>query len=143
MHLARGPRCSQSSSPSATSKKSCRNFTAGYQRCSSRSPLPPRSSSPTTAARTPPAGCSKRSTTATPVAVVDLSRNFGKEIALTAGLDHARGDAIVVIDADLQDPPELIPELVKHWREGYDAVYATRTAREGETALNKLTARLF
>ena len=77
------------------------------------------------------------------VAVVDLSRNFGKEIALTAGLDHARGDAVVVIDADLQDPPELIPELMKHWREGYDVVYARRNAREGETALKKLTAHLF
>jgi glycosyltransferase involved in cell wall biosynthesis len=77
------------------------------------------------------------------VAVLDLSRNFGKEIALTAGLDHARGDAVVVIDADLQDPPELIPELVAKWREGYDVVYARRTAREGETLLKRSTARVF
>ncbi len=77
------------------------------------------------------------------VAIVDLSRNFGKEIALTAGLDHARGDAIVVIDADLQDPPELIPELVRRWREGFDVVFAKRIARDGETALKKLTALLF
>ncbi len=77
------------------------------------------------------------------VAVVDLSRNFGKEIALSAGLDHARGDAVVVIDADLQDPPELIPELVKTWREGYDVVYATRSAREGESLMKKATAHLF
>ena len=77
------------------------------------------------------------------VAVIDLSRNFGKEIALTAGLDHARGEAIVVIDADLQDPPELIPELIEKWQEGYDVVYARRTARDGESFLKKLTAKLF
>lgn len=77
------------------------------------------------------------------VAVIDLSRNFGKEVALTAGLDHARGDAVVVIDADLQDPPELIPELVHHWRAGYDTVYAKRTERQGETILKKASAHLF
>jgi glycosyltransferase involved in cell wall biosynthesis len=77
------------------------------------------------------------------VAIVDLSRNFGKEIALTAGLDHARGDAVVVIDADLQDPPELIPELVRRWREGYDVVYAKRSARDGDSWLKKLTAFTF
>lgn len=76
-------------------------------------------------------------------AIVDLSRNFGKEIALTAGLDYARGDAVIVIDADLQDPPELIPELINGWREGYDVVYATRAAREGETFMKKATAHLF
>lgn len=77
------------------------------------------------------------------VAIVNLSRNFGKEIALTAGLDHARGDAVVVIDADLQDPPELIPELIRRWREGYDVVYAKRIARDGESGLKKLTAFVF
>jgi glycosyltransferase involved in cell wall biosynthesis len=77
------------------------------------------------------------------VAIIDLSRNFGKEIAMTAGLDHARGDAVVVIDADLQDPPELIPELVRKWREGFDVVYARRTARDGETLMKKATAKLF
>ena len=77
------------------------------------------------------------------VSIVDLSRNFGKEIALTAGLDHARGLATVVIDADLQDPPELIPELVKQWSAGYDVVYAKRTERSGETWVKKLTAKLF
>lgn len=77
------------------------------------------------------------------VSVVDLSRNFGKEIALTAGLDHAVGEAIVVIDADLQDPPELIPDLVSQWKEGFDMVYATRTEREGETWFKKLTAKIF
>ena len=68
------------------------------------------------------------------VAIIDLSRNFGKEIAMTAGLDHARGDAVIVIDADLQDPPELIPELVARWRDGYDVVYARRSARRGRSS---------
>jgi len=77
------------------------------------------------------------------VAVIDLSRNFGKEIALTAGLDHASGDAVVVIDADLQDPPELIPQLIEKWQEGYDTVYARRMSRDGETFLKKTTAKLF
>jgi glycosyltransferase involved in cell wall biosynthesis len=77
------------------------------------------------------------------VAIVDLSRNFGKEIALTAGLDHATGDAVVVIDADLQDPPELIPELVKYFCEGYDVVYAQRISRSGEGIVKRSTAHLF
>lgn len=77
------------------------------------------------------------------VAVLDLSRNFGKEIAMTAGLEHARGDAVIIIDADLQDPPELIPELVRNWREGWDMVYAQRIERLGETLLKKATARWF
>lgn len=77
------------------------------------------------------------------VAVIDLSRNFGKEAALTAGLDHARGDAVVVIDADLQDPPELIPLLLEKWRDGYDVVYAVRSSRNGESWLKKLTAYTF
>jgi glycosyltransferase involved in cell wall biosynthesis len=77
------------------------------------------------------------------VAVVDLSRNFGKEIALTAGLDHARGDAVIVIDADLQDPPELIPALVHGWMQGHDVVYAKREARAGETFVKRATARAF
>ena len=64
-------------------------------------------------------------------AIVDLSRNFGKEIALAAGLDAAKGDAVVVIDADLQDPPELIGAMIEGWREGYDVVYAQRRARHG------------
>jgi glycosyltransferase involved in cell wall biosynthesis len=77
------------------------------------------------------------------VQVLDLSRNFGKEAAMTAGLDHARGDAAVIIDADLQDPPELIPEMVRQWRGGYDVVYMRRLSREGETWLKKSTARAF
>ena len=77
------------------------------------------------------------------VAVLDLSRNFGKEIALSAGLQHAAGDAVVVIDADLQDPPELIPEFITQWQAGYDVVYAQRTRREGETWIKKATASAF
>jgi glycosyltransferase involved in cell wall biosynthesis len=77
------------------------------------------------------------------VALVNLSRNFGKEIATTAGLDHARGEAVIVIDADLQDPPELIPRLVDAWRAGYDTVYAQRRLREGDTWLKKRTAAAF
>jgi glycosyltransferase involved in cell wall biosynthesis len=77
------------------------------------------------------------------VAVLDLSRNFGKEIAMTAGLEHAQGDAIIIIDADLQDPPELIPKLLEAWREGWDMVYAQRSDRLGETLLKKVTARWF
>ena len=77
------------------------------------------------------------------VAIVNLSRNFGKEIATTAGLDHARGSAVIVIDADLQDPPEVIPELVAQWRAGFDMVYAQRREREGETWLKRATASVF
>lgn len=77
------------------------------------------------------------------VGLINLSRNFGKELAMTAGFDQAAGDAVVVIDADLQDPPELIQEFVKHWREGHDVIYGKRTTREGEAALKKLTAYLF
>jgi glycosyltransferase involved in cell wall biosynthesis len=77
------------------------------------------------------------------VAIVNLSRNFGKEIATTAGLDHAGGEAIIVIDADLQDPPELIPAMVAAWRQGFDTVYAQRRARPGESLLKRATAALF
>ncbi len=77
------------------------------------------------------------------VAIVDLSRNFGKEIATTAGLDQARGDAVVVIDADLQDPPALIREMIAGWREGYDVVYARRRERRGDGYVKRATASLF
>ncbi len=77
------------------------------------------------------------------VAGISLSRNFGKEIAMTAGLDYARGEAIVVIDADLQDPPELIVDMLQGWEEGYDIVYAKRTHRDGESWLKKATAGIF
>jgi dolichol-phosphate mannosyltransferase len=75
--------------------------------------------------------------------VVDLSRNFGHQIAATAGLDIARGDAVILMDGDLQDPPELIEEFVAKWREGYDVVFATRKTRRGESAFKLVTARLF
>ena len=77
------------------------------------------------------------------VGAIKLSRNFGKEIALTAGLDHVDADAAVVIDADLQDPPELIPELITQWEAGYDVVYATRSARAGESGFKRFTAAAF
>lgn len=77
------------------------------------------------------------------VSYVNLSRNFGKEIAMIAGLDHVAGDATVIIDADLQDPPELIPEMIALWEEGYDDVYAKRKSREGETWLKKFTSKLY
>lgn len=74
---------------------------------------------------------------------VDFSRNFGKEIAMIAGLDYATGDCVIFMDADLQDPPELIPELVKYWEEGYDDVYAKRKSRKGETWLKKFTSKMY
>lgn len=77
------------------------------------------------------------------IAIVDLSRNFGKEIALTAGLDAAQGEAVVVIDADLQDPPDVIGALIEGWREGYDVVFARRRARSGESWLKRTTAAAF
>lgn len=77
------------------------------------------------------------------VSGINLSRNFGKEAAMTAGLDLAAGDAVAVFDADLQDPPELLLRFVEKWREGYDVVYARRRHREGETWLKKVTAAAF
>jgi dolichol-phosphate mannosyltransferase len=77
------------------------------------------------------------------VRVVYLSRNFGHQTALTAGLDHARGNAVVMLDADLQDPPELIPRMLDHWRRECDVVYAVREEREGESRFKLSTARWF
>lgn len=77
------------------------------------------------------------------VSYLNLSRNFGKEIAMIAGLDHVTGDATVIIDADLQDPPELIPEMIKYWEEGYDDVYAKRKSREGENWFKKASSKLY
>jgi dolichol-phosphate mannosyltransferase len=77
------------------------------------------------------------------IKVVNFSRNFGHQLAITAGTDYARGQAVVVIDSDLQDPPEVIPQLVAKWREGYQVVYAVRAEREGETAFKLATAALF
>jgi glycosyltransferase involved in cell wall biosynthesis len=77
------------------------------------------------------------------ITLIDLSRHFGKEIALTAGLQKACGDAVIVIDADLQDPPALIPELIQEWQNGYDVVYAQRTHRRGESMVRRTTAHFF
>ena len=77
------------------------------------------------------------------VRVLRLSRNFGHQVAVTAGLEHAAGDAVVIIDADLQDPPEVIAEMVDRWHEGYQVVYGARVEREGETAFKVVTAKLF
>lgn len=77
------------------------------------------------------------------VRYISLSRNFGKETAMIAGLDHVSGDATVIIDADLQHPPELIPEMVKYWEKGYDDVYAKRNDRKGESWFKKVSSRWF
>lgn len=74
---------------------------------------------------------------------LNLSRNYGKETAMIAGLDYCKGDAVIIIDADLQDPPELIPEMLKCWEEGYDDVYAKRNSRKGETWLKKFTSTMY
>lgn len=77
------------------------------------------------------------------ISYVDFSRNFGKETAMIAGLDYATGDCVIFMDADLQDPPELIPELVRYWEQGYDDVYARRRSRKGETWLKKFTSKMY
>jgi glycosyltransferase involved in cell wall biosynthesis len=74
---------------------------------------------------------------------VIFARNFGHQVAVTAGLDKCRGEALVIMDADLQDPPEVIPELIEKWREGYEVVYAVRAEREGESWFKKITAAVF
>jgi len=77
------------------------------------------------------------------VKVVDFARNFGHQVAITAGADYAQGDAVVIIDADLQDPPEVILNLLAKWREGYEVVYAVRAERKGETWFKEFTAKAF
>jgi glycosyltransferase involved in cell wall biosynthesis len=77
------------------------------------------------------------------IKLINFSRNFGHQCAITAGMDLALGDSIVVIDADLQDPPEVIPKMIEKWKEGYEVVYAKRIKREGETFLKKFTAKTF
>jgi polyisoprenyl-phosphate glycosyltransferase len=77
------------------------------------------------------------------VKIINFSRNFGHQIAITAGIDYAQGDAVVVLDSDLQDPPEVIPELIAKWKEGYELVYAQRKQRKGETAFKLFTASVF
>lgn len=77
------------------------------------------------------------------VRVIRFARNFGHQVAITAGLDHAAGDAVIVMDADLQDPPEVVPDLVARWQEGYEVVYAVRERRSGETWFKRATAAWF
>jgi glycosyltransferase involved in cell wall biosynthesis len=77
------------------------------------------------------------------VKCIDLARNFGKEIAMAAGMDYISGDAVIIIDADLQDPPSLIPEMLKYWKEGFDDVYAVRETRVGESFTKKISSALF
>lgn len=83
--------------------------------------------------------CNKDNT----IKFVDFARNFGHQTAITAGMDFSEGESIVVIDADLQDPPELIPKMIEKWREGYDVVYGKRASRKGETFFKKFTAKVF
>ncbi|MDD2577275.1 MAG: glycosyltransferase family 2 protein [Bacteroidales bacterium] len=75
--------------------------------------------------------------------VLDLSRNYGKEVAMLAGFDYVKGDAVIILDADLQDPPELIPQMLEQWELGYDDVYAKRNSRKGETFIKKKTSQWF
>jgi len=77
------------------------------------------------------------------IKLISFSRNFGHQTAITAGMDHASGDAVIIIDADLQDPPEIIPEMIAQWKAGYEVVYGHRIRREGETVGKKITARLY
>jgi len=75
--------------------------------------------------------------------IIDFSRNFGHQIAITAGMDCAKGDAIIVMDADLQDPPEVIPKMIEKYKKGYEVVYAVRKSRKGESIFKKITAKMF
>ncbi len=77
------------------------------------------------------------------VKVLDFSRNFGHQIAITAGADFTQGDAVIVMDADLQDPPEVVLQMIQKWREGFEVVYAVRSVRRGETKFKLWTASLF
>lgn len=79
----------------------------------------------------------------TNIKLIDFSRNFGHQVAITAGMDYSEGKAVVVIDADLQDPPEVIPKMLEKWREGYDVVYGKRLERKGDTFFKKITAKMF
>ena len=74
---------------------------------------------------------------------ISLSRNFGKEAAMLAGIDYCDGDAVIIMDVDLQDPPEVIPQMITHWEEGYEDVYAQRRTRKGDSFLKKITAKLY
>ena len=77
------------------------------------------------------------------ICYLNLSRNYGKETAMIAGLDYSKGDCVIIIDADLQDPPELIPQMLEYWEQGYDDVYAKRKSRKGESFLKKFTSKMY
>lgn len=77
------------------------------------------------------------------ICYLNLSRNYGKETAMIAGLDYAKGDCVIIIDADLQDPPELIPQMLEYWEQGYDDIFAKRKSRKGETFLKKFTSKMY
>ena len=77
------------------------------------------------------------------IRIISFSRNYGHQIAITAGMDYSKGDAAIIIDADLQDPPSLIPEMIKKWREGFHVVYAKRIKRNGESVFKKITAKIY
>lgn len=77
------------------------------------------------------------------IKMIDFARNFGHQIAITAGMDYAAGECMVIIDGDLQDPPELIPDMIKIWRDGYDVVYGKRKSRQGESLFKKITAKAY
>ncbi len=77
------------------------------------------------------------------ISYINLARNYGKEVAMAAGFDYVKGDAVIIMDADLQDPPSLIPEMIKYWEEGYDDVYCARRSRKGESYLKKKSSELF
>lgn len=77
------------------------------------------------------------------IKLITFSRNFGHQTAITAGMDHAGGEAVIIIDADLQDPPEIIPQMIERWQEGYEVVYGRRTARSGETWFKRFTAKRY
>ena len=83
------------------------------------------------------------STTNVTVRALTLSRNFGHQLAVSAGIERAKGDAVVLIDADLQDPPEVVPEMIREWQNGWDVVYGVRTERDGESAFKRATAAMF
>ena len=77
------------------------------------------------------------------IQLIDFSRNFGHQVAISAGFKYARGDAVIVIDADLQDPPEIIPQMIEKWKQGYEVVYGRRSKREGESFFKKATSRIY
>lgn len=77
------------------------------------------------------------------IRALTLSRNFGHQLAVSAGIERAKGDAVVLIDADLQDPPEVLPEMIREWQSGYEVVYGVRTERDGESAFKRITAAMF